>query len=203
MTCSSIGHLRHTFWNQHSLLIETVMFTSCRIRRLSYNLSVCRVTQCASLIALFGIISFSMNRFHIFLIRPLARRHLSDGLRSWRTGPAINQTNLCKGAWALKLWMHLWRSKAGALIVRQMSRLILNWWNNTIVGRLKEFGYKNMWSTWIHRKMSPIMSDKVWKLYKFAWSLKPLFICRSNFNWQIDVDLMQQLREKTGLLEAA
>ncbi len=24
-----------------------------------------------------------------------------------------------------------------------------------IMGRLKEFGYKNMWSTWIHHNLSP------------------------------------------------
>ncbi len=29
-----------------------------------------------------------------------------------------------------------------------------------------------------------------------------LLICRSSLNWQTDVDLMQQLREKAGLLEA-
>ncbi len=36
----------------------------------------------------------------------------------------------------------------------------------------------------------------------FDWSLAPLLICRSNLNSQIDVDPMQQLREKAGLLEA-
>ncbi len=30
----------------------------------------------------------------------------------------------------------------------------------------------------------------------FAWSLAPLLICRASLNSQIDVDLMQQLREK-------
>ncbi len=36
----------------------------------------------------------------------------------------------------------------------------LNCWNNIIVGRLKEFGYMNMWSTWIHSNMSPIMIEE-------------------------------------------
>ncbi len=31
----------------------------------------------------------------------------------------------------------------------------LSCWNNTIMGRLKELGYKNMWLTWIHHNMSP------------------------------------------------
>ncbi len=30
-----------------------------------------------------------------------------------------------------------------------------NCWNSTIMGRLKVFGYKNMWSTWIHHKLPP------------------------------------------------
>ncbi len=46
-------------------------------------------------------------------------------------------------------------------------------------------------------------SRKFENCIKFAWSFKLLFICRSNLNWQQDVDLMQQLREKAGLLEAA
>ncbi len=57
-----------------------------------------------------------------------------------------------------------------------------------IMGRIKEFGYKNMWLAWIHNSL--------------AWLLVSLFIYRSNLNWQIDVDLMQQLREKSGLREA-
>ncbi len=35
----------------------------------------------------------------------------------------------------------------------------------------------------------------------FAWSLAPLLIFRSNLNWQIDVDLMQQLRKKLVYLK--
>ncbi len=31
----------------------------------------------------------------------------------------------------------------------------LSRWNNTIMGRLKEFDYKNMWLTWIHHNMPP------------------------------------------------
>ncbi len=30
----------------------------------------------------------------------------------------------------------------------------LNCWNNTIIGRLKEFGYKNMWLTWMRHNLS-------------------------------------------------
>ncbi len=32
---------------------------------------------------------------------------------------------------------------------------ILSCWNNTIIGRLNEFGYKKLWSTWIHNILSP------------------------------------------------
>ncbi len=31
----------------------------------------------------------------------------------------------------------------------------LNCWNNTITGRLKDLGCKNMWSTWIHHNLPP------------------------------------------------
>ncbi len=33
----------------------------------------------------------------------------------------------------------------------------LNCWTNTIFGRLKEFGYENVWSSWIQFNMSPTM----------------------------------------------
>ncbi len=33
----------------------------------------------------------------------------------------------------------------------------LNCFINIIVGRLKEFGYKNMWSSWVQCNMSPTM----------------------------------------------
>ncbi len=82
----------------------------------------------------------SGNLIHIFLIRLLAKQQFSDSLRSWRTRLAMHNANLCNGARDLKLWM----------------------------SRLKEFGYENMWSTRMHRYMSPIMIEKGWKLYKFC-----------------------------------
>ncbi len=38
--------------------------------------------------------------------------------------------------------------------------LFINCWNNTSVGRLNNFGYRNMWSSWIHCNMSPTMVAK-------------------------------------------
>ncbi len=38
--------------------------------------------------------------------------------------------------------------------------LFLNCWTNIIVGRLKEFGYKNIWSPWIQRNISPNIVSK-------------------------------------------
>ncbi len=42
----------------------------------------------------------------------------------------------------------------------QYLAFILNCWNCTIMRRLTEFGYKNMWSTWLHRNMSSIMIEE-------------------------------------------
>ncbi len=44
----------------------------------------------------------------------------------------------------------------------------LNCWKNIIVGRLKEFAYKNMWSSWIQCHMSPTMVAKDCKLLNFC-----------------------------------
>ncbi len=44
-------------------------------------------------------------------------------------------------------------------------------------------------------------SRKVANYKTLAWSLAPLLICRSNLNSQINVDLIQQLREKLAYLK--
>ncbi len=38
--------------------------------------------------------------------------------------------------------------------------LFLCWWTNIILGRLKELGYKNIWSSWIQRNISPNIVSK-------------------------------------------
>ncbi len=38
--------------------------------------------------------------------------------------------------------------------------LFLNCWTNIIVGRFKEFGYKNIWASWKRCNMSPTMVAK-------------------------------------------
>ncbi len=52
-----------------------------------------------------------------------------------------------------------------------------------------------MWLTWIHHNLSPKHDSDILQIDK-------LFIYRLKLNWQIDVDVMQRLREKTGLVEA-
>ncbi len=65
------------------------------------------------------------------------------------------------------------------------------------MGRLKEFGYKNVWFPWIHHNLSPNDDRKRLQIVKLLLgSRHRLFIYRLNLNWQIDMDLMQQLREK-------
>ncbi len=43
----------------------------------------------------------------------------------------------------------------------------LYWWTNIIVGRLKELSYKNIWSSWIQRNMSPNIVSKGCKFPKY------------------------------------
>ncbi len=43
---------------------------------------------------LFSIISLSKNLIHVFLLRLLAKRQFSDGLRSWRIRPAMHQVEV-------------------------------------------------------------------------------------------------------------
>ncbi len=45
----------------------------------------------------------------------------------------------------------------------------LNSWKNSIVGRLKRFTYKNMWSAWIQCNMSPTMVANGCKLLNFCF----------------------------------
>ncbi len=59
-----------------------------------------------------------------------------------------------------------------------------------------------MWSTWMHHNLSPNLDQERLQIVKLLLYLQQtLVIYRSNLDWQKGVDLMQQLREKVGLLE--
>ncbi len=73
----------------------------------------------------------------------------------------MHQANLCNGAWDLKFVDELveivsQRPYCASKCLAQF----LTCWNNAIMSRLKAFGYENMWSTQMHRYMSPIMIEK-------------------------------------------
>ncbi len=59
------------------------------------------------------------------------------------------------------------------------------------MGRLKKSGYKNMWSTWIHHNLSPNHDRE---------KLQIVQNLLDRWNWQENVDFMQQLREKATLI---
>ncbi len=115
----------------------------------------------------------------------------------------MHQTSFCKGAWDLKLCMNKWKLYVHVLILRQNNSL------SSLTG-----GKTSLWGGW---KSLPIRtcgrlgysatcykawSRKAANCKPFAWSLAPLLICLSNLNSQIDVHVVQQQREKPGLLEA-
>ncbi len=41
-----------------------------------------------------------------------------------------------------------------------------NFWNNTIMERLNNFGYKSMWSTWVHHNLSPTNDREMLQIVK-------------------------------------
>ncbi len=54
----------------------------------------------------------------------------------------MQQANVSEDAWDLKMWMS-----------PKYPAYFLNCWNDMFMGRLKELGYKNMRSTWMHHNL--------------------------------------------------
>ncbi len=69
------------------------------------------------------------------------------------------------------------------------------------MGRLKELNYKNMWSTWIHRNMSPTMAAKGCILKNICLIVSNTAHLSIKYDLTTDLDLMQQLREKMVYLK--
>ncbi len=70
----------------------------------------------------------------------------------------MHLANRYKVACDLNLCMGWSRFQGKALTARQ-DISFLNRRKNIIMGRLKGFGYKNMWSTWIHHN-APLNHDR-------------------------------------------
>ncbi len=77
------------------------------------------------------------------------------------------------------------------ILLRSLTAGITPLWDDWKSLVIRTYGWHGYTATCLHS-----WSRKNENRIKFAWSLKPLFICRSNLSWQIYVDLMQQLREK-------
>ncbi len=107
--------------------------------------------------------SFVKTDFRIkphLVIRLLAKRQISNGLRSWITGPAIHN------AWALKMLMNYSLSLTNALIVHQKNSLraitacvtpLCDGWNSWVIRTCGQ-----------HRNMSPTRRGSVWSWFSFA-----------------------------------
>ncbi len=98
--------------------------------------------------------------------------------------------------------MNWWKSEVHVLILRQNISLssltvgktsLLCGWKSLALRTCGHLGYS---ATCPQRRSRKPANCKI-----FAWSLAPLLICRSNLNWQINVDLIQQLREKLAYLK--
>ncbi len=74
-----------------------------RLAHLWWDNNACYILECKTFVTCASI----GHLRHTFM---LAERQCNDGLRSWRTRPAMHQADLCKGAWDLKLWMNWWRT---------------------------------------------------------------------------------------------
>ncbi len=113
----------------------------------------------------------------------------------------MHQPFFCKGACDLKFWMNriflsLFWVKISRLVPELLEKNTLLWggWKSLPIRTCGHLGYS--------ATCSQPWSRKAANCKTFAWSLTPLLIHRSNLNLQIDVHLMQQLREKSGLHEA-
>ncbi len=113
--------------------------------------------------------STSRNPFYAFLIGLVAEQQPIDDLKCW--GQSLRCTNQSFKKNVLKCackWIGGNRRSKPLCCMSQYLAELFNCWNNTIMGRLKEFGYKNAWSTLIHHNLSPTMTAKGRKLYNFC-----------------------------------
>ncbi len=113
----------------------------------------------------------------------------------------MHQTNSSKGAWNLKLWMSWSRSQVKPLTACQnisISFLTLGItqlrddWKCFVITTCGKLGCSTTCLQQWQRRAGNRKS--------FAKLLAPLFIYRSNLNWQIDEDLMQQVRRNWAKL---
>ncbi len=134
--------------------------------------------------SLFSIISLSKNLFHIFLVRQATIYWCFKELEDRASDAPSKSLH-----WRMRL--EVVDDLVEIVIVRQNISLSSLTWKVERAWLLE-----NVVNLDTPQHDPKPWSRKVAHCKTFAWSLSPLLTCRSNLNWKMHVDLMQQQREK-------